>query len=99
MVTAWHHQHNDGLTLASQDSVTSPSPKAYKPLIPSAFLNVMRGLQMQTSLWKGCHLECLNPMYLRISTNGKGMAAVSVQVLQEAEAKMELEVQEIYWGT
>lgn len=54
---------------------------------------------MQTSLWKGCHLECLNPMYLRISTNGKGMAAVSVQVLQEAEAKMELDVQEIYWGT
>lgn len=38
-------------------------------------------------------------MYLSIGTNGEGMAAMPVQVLQEAEAKMELDVQEIYWGT
>lgn len=37
-------------------------------------------------------------MYLRISINREGMAAVSVRVLQEAEAKMELDVQEIHWG-
>lgn len=37
-------------------------------------------------------------MYLRISINRKGMAAVSVRVLQEVEAKMELDVQEIHWG-
>lgn len=29
---------------------------------------------------------------------GGGVATVSVQVLQEVEAKMGLDVQEIYWG-
>ena len=47
-------------TLREAGLGSHPSPRAYKPLLPLDFYNVMRGHQALTLLWEGSPLTFLH---------------------------------------